>query len=846
MAEATALVRRLDPELRDALHRGAERAVAAGHGSVELEHLLLALLDAPSAPFARVLAAAEIPTAPVRGDLEAALARFATAPGRTPLFATTLLAVLGRAWEVASLDLGEDRISQASLLRTLASDPAARRHLTNASKRLAALDARSVADVLGTPSTTAPVGTTPVANELLADLTAEARRGALDPVVGRDAEIRQVVDVLMRRRQNNPILLGDAGVGKTAIVEGLAQRIADGAVPKRLRDIAVLALDVGALQAGAGVRGVFEERLRDVVAAVTSGPRPALLFVDEAHMLIGLGGKEGQGDAANLLKPRLARGELRLVAATTWGEYKRHLEKDPALARRLQPIRVDEPCDARAVDMLRALRPAMEGHHGVRVTDGAVAEAVRLSRRYLTGRQLPDKAVGLLDTAAARAAVAADTPPAELERADARIAMLEREIEAHGRDAARTGAIDQPVEALEEALSDARDLAARLRSRWQEQQATAAAIHDLERRLDARPDDAGETAEELKALRLQLEVLQEDAGRLAEVEVDARSVAEVIAEQMGVPAGQVLADSATAATGLIARLRERIIGQDQALDALCRRIRTYHAQLGEPERPAGVFLLTGPSGVGKTETATALAELFFGGREALVTINLSEYQEAHTVSLLKGAPPGYVGYGKGGVLTEAVRRRPYAVLLLDEVEKAHRDVIELFYQVFDRGRLDDAEGQSVDFSNTLVLMTSNVGAEHIAAGDHVDLEAAIRPELRRHFADAFLGRLVVVPFRALDDGDLARIARQKLQRVQDRFQAAHGVELTYDARVVDRLVRQATFAETGARAIDAQLTHALLPEMAGVVLERLAERRALTACHLRAAADGAITVEARP
>ena len=651
----------------------------------------------------------------------------------------------------------------------------------------------------------------------------------------------------MRRRQNNPILTGDAGVGKTAIVEGFAQRVVEGAVPPSLAGIAVRTLDLGLLQAGAGIRGEFEQRLRTVIEEITGSATPTVLFIDEAHTLIGAGGQPGQSDAANLLKPALARGELRVIAATTWSEYKRYFEKDPALARRFQIVNVGEPTEAATVEILRGLARKLESFHDIRILEAALTEATRLSHRYIPGRQLPDKAISVLDTACARVAIAQSTRPAALIDADRHCAALAAELTRLHDEVGLGGDDAERIEILAAEKGAAEEARDRLASRWQLEREIVDRIRALERRMQA--GEAELLKPEWDGLRLELEEIQH-SDVLVPTAVDGRSIAEVVSGWTGVPAGSMLNDSITSARALKQRMAERIIGQDTALDAISRRIQTFYADMGEPGKPTGVFLLCGPSGVGKTETALTLAELLFGGQRAVVTVNMSEYQEAHSVSGLKGAPPGYVGYGKGGVLTEAVRRQPYCLLLLDEVEKAHPDVLELFYQVFDRGMLEDSEGALVDFSNTVVLLTSNVGADILTELSNRQpqpsaeaLAAAIRPTLLRHFPAAFLGRLTVVPYRPLGPMQIEAIIRLKLARIQERFASSRRSELTYDEAVVKAIAARAGETESGARTIDAVLTHSLLPELSGCILDRIAEGGATGNAHIEIAQNGAFKIE---
>ncbi|MFZ4409508.1 MAG: type VI secretion system ATPase TssH [Paracraurococcus sp.] len=856
MPDIRALVGKLNPPCRQALERAAARCMRLSQTAVEVEHLLLELVQQDGTDVAEAMAMFGLTREAVATDLDQAIARMRGGNQRTPALAESLVEVIADAWTLASVDLGLPQIRSALLLRAVFAREATRALLVASAPALAllprdrlvaelpALLARSPEQQPHAAPARAAAGATPNLDAYTLDLTAEARAGRLDPILGRDAEIRQVIDILLRRRQNNPILTGEAGVGKTAVVEGFAQRVAAGSVPPPLRGIAVRSLDLGLLQAGAGMRGEFERRLRGVIDEVAGAPVPTVLFVDEAHVLLGAGDPGGQADAANLLKPALARGALRTIAATTWGEYKRHIEKDPALARRFQVVRVAEPSEAATVVMLRGLVPRLEAHHGVRIEEAALAAAARLSHRYITGRQLPDKAIGVLDTAAARVAVAQADEPAALQDLRARAAALSVEI---ARLEAEADLADVPRDGLESLRQEQDRLGEeteRLAGRWALERDTVGRLRGLEQRLRGGEDTPALRAD-LAALRLELSTLQQE-GALVPVAVDAEVVAGIVAAWTGVPVGAILGNTGAEARPLRERLGERVIGQEAALDAICRRIQTFQAGLGEPGKPTGVFLLCGPSGVGKTETALTLAELLFGGPQALITVNMSEYQEAHSVSGLKGAPPGYVGYGRGGVLTEAVRRRPYSVLLLDEIEKAHPDVVELFYQVFDRGMLEDSEGQLVDFSNTVILATSNLGAERLEAAPDLDGDA-LRPLLLRHFPAAFLGRLVVVAYQPLGTEEIEAIARLKLGRLRGRFTATHGGDLTWDEALVAAIAARAGTTESGARTVDAILTHSILPLLSERILDRIAGQGTLSAdAHLGLSPEGGFTVTLWP
>jgi type VI secretion system protein VasG len=696
----------------------------------------------------------------------------------------------------------------------------------------------------------------------------------MDPIVGRDEEIRQIVDILMRRRQNNPILTGEAGVGKTAVVEGFAQRIAAGDVPPSLKDVSVRVLDVGLLQAGASVKGEFENRLRQVIEEVQSSPKPIILFIDEAHTLIGAGGAAGTGDAANLLKPALARGTLRTIAATTWAEYKRYIEKDPALTRRFQVVKVDEPEEEKAVVMMRAVASKLEQHHRVQILDEALEAAVHLSHRYIPERQLPDKAVSLTDTACARVAISQHAVPPELDDCRRRIEALETELEIIARERA-TGVEHTTRESeIGEKLDAERQRRAKLEDRWSKEKTLVDSILEIRAKLRGTGEgtiDQGEAAEEeaasavaegsdttaqvdrealltqLKSLQQQLRDLQGERPLILPC-VDAQAVSSVVADWTGIPVGGMIKDEIQAVLHLENKLRERVIGQDHALAAIAKRIRTSRARIENPNRPIAVMFLVGPSGVGKTETALALAEALYGGEGNLITINMSEFQEAHTVSTLKGSPPGYVGYGEGGVLTEAVRRRPYSIVLLDEVEKAHRDVHEIFFQVFDKGQMEDAEGRLIDFKNTIILLTSNVGSDLIMAmckdpklmPDPEGIGKALRKPLLEVFPAALLGRLVVVPYYPISDETLRLIVHLQLDRIRRRTQANHKIPFSYDEALVDLIAGRCTEVESGARTVDTILTNTLLPEIGQELLTRLVEGKTARRVHVDVK-DGELT-----
>jgi len=689
------------------------------------------------------------------------------------------------------------------------------------------------------------------------DMTARAREGGMDPVTGRDEEIRQIVDILMRRRQNNPILTGEAGVGKTAVVEGFAQRLAKGDVPPQLKEVSLLSLDLGLLQAGASMKGEFEQRLRQVIDEVQSSPKPIILFIDEVHTLVGAGGAAGTGDAANLLKPALARGNLRTIGATTWAEYKKYIEKDPALTRRFQVVQVGEPDEKKAVLMLRGVASVLEKHHAVQLLDEAIEAAVKLSHRYIPARQLPDKAVSLLDTACARVAVSQHATPAEVEDSQRRIESLEVEEAIIGREGAVGVEVGERASEVAAKLATERERLLTLQARWKDEKevvdkilALRATLREGNQPVDAAAPGATAGAPEREA---QLTELRAEQGRLTAMQgesplimpsVDAQAVASVVADWTGIPVGRMVKNELEAVLRLGETLGKRVIGQQHGLDMIARRIQTSRARLDNPDKPIGVFMLCGTSGVGKTETALALAESLYGGEQNIITINMSEFQEAHTVSSLKGAPPGYVGYGEGGILTEAVRRRPYSVVLLDEVEKAHSDVHELFFQVFDKGRMEDGEGRQIDFKNTIILLTSNVGSELIMnmckdpelLPDPASLADALQGPLMKVFPPALLGRLVTIPYYPLTDDMLARIVRLQLGRIKKRVEANHRIPFGFSDEAVALIVRRCNNAEAGGRIIDSILTNTVLPKISVEYLTRTSRGEAMKSIELGAEA----------
>ncbi|WP_152051596.1 type VI secretion system ATPase TssH [Tautonia marina] len=892
--QAGTLVKKLNPTCLDALQAAAGLCLSRTNYSVEIEHWLLKLSESVDSDLQRIFRNFDLDVTQLQGDLVTAIDRFKTGNSRTPTLAPQIEDVLKEAWLLASVQYGLGQIRSGVVLLALLSNDSLRRLAREMSSTLTELSterleselldaaAGSVEDVgpaaassasspgaRGETGMPAGGGAGRALDQYTIDLTGRVEAGEIDPVIGRDEEIRQMVDILIRRRQNNPILTGEAGVGKTAVVEGFAQRVVAGDVPEVLRNIRIHVLDLGLLQAGAGVRGEFENRLKQVISEVKGSPVPIVLFIDEAHTIIGAGGQAGQGDAANLLKPALARGELRTIAATTWAEYKKYFEKDAALARRFQVVKVEEPDEPRAVTMMRGISEMLERHHRVRILDEAIHASVTLSARYLSGRQLPDKSVSLLDTACARVAIGQASTPAAVEDARRRIEALNIELGILRRDEAAGSPHAEAIAARLAERVEAESRLAELEARWAVERERVAEIRELlesiehsrlaaeaQQNGEPRPDpghpqhDFDVLRAELSAKTSDLRTLQGESP-LMQVCVDSETIAQVIAGWTGIPAGRMMADEIQTVLDLHEMLGRRVVGQAHALEAISQRIRTARANLTDPRRPIGVFLLVGPSGVGKTETALALAEALYGGERNLISINMSEYQEAHTVSGLKGSPPGYVGYGEGGVLTEAVRRRPYSVLLLDEVEKAHPDVMELFFQVFDKGVLEDAEGREIDFKNTVILLTSNVGTDtimQIAPAGHANpspevLNESLRPDLLRAFPAAFLGRLIVVPYYPVRDDVLRQITRMQLDRVARRMTENHGAILNYDDALVETIVARCTEVESGARNVDHILTRSLLPELSRALLARMVDGDVIREARVSVDDSGAFTYE---
>ncbi len=851
------LIDKLNKTTRNALESAAGLCLAQTHYEVDIEHFFLKLLEAENTDFQIICRYFEINEDRLQSDLTQTMEDFKTGNSRTPVLSPRISRMIQDSWLVASIDFQLSAIRSGHILLALLSNKETARMLISSSKsfkkisievlnkNLPDLTSSSIEAVdfaetdisVKQPGRPAVSKGTSALDQYTISLTDKAEKGEIDPVLGRDFEIRQMIDILIRRRQNNPILTGEAGVGKTAVVEGFALRIATGDIPPPLKNVALHTLDLGLLQAGAGIKGEFENRLKSVINEVKSSPVPIILFIDEAHTLIGAGGAQGSGDAANLLKPALARGELRTIAATTWSEYKKYFEKDAALARRFQVVKIEEPDQEKALLMMRAIAPYLEKHHDVMITDDALLDAVNFSHRYISGRQLPDKAVSVLDTACARVAIGLNTSPPAVEQAQRNIARIDREIKILEREsligrnhASRVDSLKNEKKSVEANLDD-------LTSKWKEEMEISMHIQNVMKEMFEIHEKNPDNNEVLSAKQDILKKLEQDLGKvqadtpLVQISVDKQTVSEVISGWTGIPVGRMQADEIETILNLEDRLSKRIIGQNYALLSITQMIQTTQAGIEDPSKPTGVFLLVGPSGVGKTETALALSDLLYGGEENIITINMSEYQEAHTVSGLKGSPPGYVGYGEGGVLTEAVRRRPYSVVLLDEVEKAHSDVMELFYQVFDKGVLEDGEGRQINFKNTLIILTSNLGTDLImkVCADKETIPNApaltemLRPELLAHFKPAFLGRLKIVPFFPISDSNMRLIVKLKLDKIIRRMKENKKILFSYGEELIESIAARCTEVDSGARNVDHILTNTLLPEMSKELLTKMAE-----------------------
>ncbi len=835
----------------DTFMQALRHAKGAGNRNLELEHWLLKMLQMPGNDVALTVDHFKLDLAKLLTDLNAVVSGFAGNKTEMPGISENIIDALDRGWHYATLLFGETQIRTGHILSAVLKEPKLSRTMHGISKQFKLIDAELltaehrriwqqsneenmrpmdgsglVAPGTSSETQTGPKGTTAL-DRFAIDLTQRAASGEMDPIVGRDEEIRQIIDVLMRRRQNNPILTGEAGVGKTAVVEGFAQRIAAGDVPPPLRGNKLYALDIGLMQAGASMKGEFEQRLRSVIDQVQTSPIPIILFIDEAHTLIGAGGAAGTGDAANLLKPALARGTLKTIAATTWSEYRQHIEKDPALTRRFQPINIGEPDVDRCCDMMRGLLAPMEKHHKVHISDAALVAAVKLSSRYIPSRQLPDKSVSLLDTAAARVAVSQTSTPAAVEDARVFISAREKELSALERERDIGAADEKRITEVQAAISDAKNKLADIEKEWAAEKLIVDEIMAHRKVISEKSENADDARIKLTAIIAKLEEIDPEK-RMIYPYVDEQSVASIVSDWTGIPVGKMVKDEVQTILNLAETLNKRVIGQSHGLSMIARRIETNRAKLDNPNKPIGVFMLAGPSGVGKTETALALAEALYGGEQNMITINMSEFQEAHSVSTLKGAPPGYVGYGEGGRLTEAVRRKPYSVVLLDEVEKAHPDVHEIFFQVFDKGVMEDGSGRRIDFKNTLIILTTNAGTEmimHAAAEgaerpDAEKLAIDMKPDLLQVFPPALLGRIVTIPYYPLSGDMLAGIVRLQLNRIGKRIADNHNARFIYDDAVVEKIVSMCNDPDSGGRMVDNIVTNTLLPALSRQILNK--------------------------
>lgn len=879
------LIGRLNKTCYEAFNNAAGLCLSRTNYDIEIEHILAKLLETDNTDLLKIFHQYGVNVDRVTKDVDTALNRLKTGNSNRPDISPRIPDLLQDAWLVASVNHGAGKVRSGHLLLALLSDKFSRiakdisREFVHISPETLAKELETVTAGSGEASEAVKLGETssssdgsPVAggggktkalDQYTEDLTAKAKAGKIDPILGRDFEVRQIVDILTRRRQNNPILTGEAGVGKTAVVEGFALRIAEGDVPEPLRNVIVRTLDLGLLQAGASVKGEFENRLKDVINEVKSSPTPIILFIDEAHTMIGAGGAAGQNDAANLLKPALARGELRTIAATTWAEYKKYFEKDAALARRFQVVKVEEPDEEKGIAMMRGLLQKMEEHHNVRILDEAIVDSVKLSSRYITGRQLPDKSVSVLDTACAKVAIQQGATPGSVEDATRRIQHWTSEIDSLEREQVTGGKHDERLDELKEKRTKEEANLATLKEQWEKEKGLIDQIRATRQKLElSRLDDklSESTGEEngkldsagIEAAKTELDRLHSELksvqgeNPLMQPVVNGQTVAEVISGWTGIPVGKMVSDEINSVLKLGDTMKQRVIGQDHALEAIAQRIRTSRAGLTDPKRPIGVFILVGTSGVGKTETALALADSLYGGERNLISINMSEYQEAHTVSSLKGSPPGYVGYGEGGVLTEAVRRKPYSVVLLDEVEKAHPDVMELFFQVFDKGTLEDGEGREIDFKNCVILLTTNIGTDTImklcadpdTKPDPEPLIDALRPELQKAFKPALLGRMVPIVYYPISDDVLRLIIKLQLKKIEQRIMENHRAKFTYDDSVIDSIAKRCTDVDSGARNVYNILTGTMLPDMSGEVLARMAEGEAISTIHVGVKDDG--------
>ncbi|VAW56540.1 ClpB-like protein [hydrothermal vent metagenome] len=880
------LVGKLNDSCRTALEGAAGICMARTHYNIEIEHWLIKLLEIPDNDITALLEKFEINPGKLLADINKELDKINSGNTRAPALSPSVVDLAKNAWMLASVEYSHPQATSGHILAALLLDENLRRATGISSGELSKIAPESLRAVLpsiigstsesinvavgdtssATDSASTAPSNAPSLDKFTVNLTQEAKNGKIDSVLGRDEEIRQIIDILTRRRQNNPILTGEAGVGKTAVIEGFALRIASGDVPDILKNVSVRSLDLGLLQAGASVKGEFENRLKSVIAEVKASPEPIIMFIDEAHTLIGAGGKEGQGDAANLLKPALARGELRTIAATTWAEYKKYFERDPALTRRFQVVKIEEPDETKAINMMRSISIMLAHHHGVRIMDEAIIDSVKLSSRYITSRQLPDKSVSLLDTACARVSLSQSTTPAAIEDTRRQITQHETNITSLERENATLGNCDERIAEINNERDQLKNELEIQTAQWEKEKIIVEKIHVLQGKIedDFHAQDLSETAlkagdapqkldnntrESIKSdLHNMMNELTELQGEvpLIQVNVDSQAIAEVVANWTGIPVGKMVSDEINNVLKLSDVLGKRVIGQQHGLETIAQAIRTSRAGLTDPRKPVGVFFLVGSSGVGKTETALALADELYGGEQNITTINMSEFKEEHKVSMLLGSPPGYVGFGEGGVLTEAVRRKPYSVILLDEMEKAHPGVQDIFYNLLDKGTIKDGEGRDIDFRNTVIIMTSNAGEEHIramcAAGEELPepdvLLDNFRPQLLQYFKPAFIGRTTVIPYYPLSDEDLLKICKINMNRIDKRVKEHYNACFTYDEDLMLHIVARSQEVDTGARNIENILTRTMLPEMASECLNRLANKEDINKIHVTVNDDG--------
>lgn len=885
------LVGRLNETSRNALEGAAGLCLARTHFNVEIEHWLLKLLEVPDSDIAAVFEKFDIDLGRLQQDLNRELDRIKGGNTRAPALSPTIVDISKNAWMLASVEYGQPVATSAHILTALMLDDSLRQStaalsgelkkilpesLREVTRAIVGSTAESASNAMGDTSSAQSAASvvaskSPSLDKFTVNLTEDAKNGKIDPILGRDEEIRQIIDILIRRRQNNPILTGEAGVGKTAVVEGFALRIASGDVPDALKGVCVRSLDLGLLQAGASVKGEFENRLKSVIAEVKASPQPIIMFIDEAHTLIGAGGKEGQGDAANLLKPALARGELRTIAATTWAEYKKYFERDPALTRRFQVVKIEEPSEEKAINMMRAIAEMLQNHHGVRIMDEAIIDSVKLSSRYITSRQLPDKSVSLLDTACARVALSQSATPAAIETTRRDITQSLTTIKSLQRENATLGNHEENIAELIAKEAVLSELLIEQEAQWEKEKQTVNEIHALQKQIEAsfnaqnkaavshteqadteQADPALLSDAALQDVKAALHKLVADLADIQgdqpmmQVNVGSQAIAEVVANWTGIPVGKMVSNEIKEIMNLRENLEKRVIGQSHALEAIAECIRTSRAGLTDPRKPVGVFFMVGSSGIGKTETALALADQLYGGEQNITCINMSEFKEEHKVSMLLGSPPGYVGYGEGGVLTEAARRKPHSIILLDEMEKAHPGVQDVFYNLFDKGTIKDGEGRDIDFRNTIIIMTSNAGEEHIRAicaqseelPDPDVLLDNFRPQLLNYFKPAFLGRTTVIPYYPLGDENLLKICKINMDRIAKRVKQHYNATFSYDEEVMLHILARSQEVDTGARNIENILTRTLLPEMAIECLSRMSDNQEISHIEVNVSEDG--------